>query len=262
MPWSRSNGLSIHYEVAGAGPPLVLLHANPFDLSMWLYQVAHFAQRYTVVAVDLRGYGRSDKPETPFAFADMAADVVGVVRDLGLGRIALAGVSIGATLALQIALDHPRLVAAMVLSGGESGPNPVFAKLAEDYAVKPIAEQRAAHLGMIVDPSFADSAIGRYLLASFLETSPRLSGRAIAQIFRARAQADFQHRLASVTTPTLVLNGERDVSLEAGRHTARHIPGARHRVVPGSGHMCCFENPAAFDACVLEFLASAGFGGA
>ena len=107
MPWSRSNGLNIFYEVAGEGPPLVLLHANPFDHTMWLYQIAHFSRRYRVVAIDLRGYGRSDKPEQPFTFSDMANDVVAVVRDLGFDRIALAGVSIGATLALSIALDHP-----------------------------------------------------------------------------------------------------------------------------------------------------------
>ena len=135
MPWSRSNGLRIYYETAGEGPPLVLLHANPFDHSMWLYQIAHFARRYTVVAPDLRGYGRSDKPETAFTFTDMVKDVLGVVRALGLDRIALCGVSIGATLALQIALDHPALVKAQILVGGESANPPVFAMLAEDYTV-------------------------------------------------------------------------------------------------------------------------------
>jgi pimeloyl-ACP methyl ester carboxylesterase len=259
MPWSRSNGLNIFYEVAGEGPPLVLLHANPFDHGMWLYQIAHFSHRFTVVAIDLRGYGRSDKPEQPFAFADMANDVVAVVRDCGVDRIVLMGVSIGATLALQIALDHPTLVRALVLVGGESGNPPVFATLAEVYAAKPIAEQRAAHLRMIVGEDFARSELGRYLLDAFLETTPSLSGRSIAQIFRARTKIDLRRRLGEITVPTLVVNGATDVSLESGRYTASHIPGALHRIVPDAGHLCCFENPAAFDRVVLDFLAAQGY---
>jgi pimeloyl-ACP methyl ester carboxylesterase len=124
MPWSRSNGLNIFYEMAGEGRPLVLLHANPFDHTIWVYQITHFSRRFKVVAIDLRGYGRSDKPEHPFTFADMANDILGVVRDERIESLALAGVSIGATLALQIALDHPELVRALVLVGGESGNPP------------------------------------------------------------------------------------------------------------------------------------------
>lgn len=254
MPWSRSNGVNIFYDVAGEGPPLVLLHANPFDHTMWLYQLAHFSRRYTVVALDLRGYGRSDKPETPFTFADMANDVVGVIRDCGYTRVALAGASIGATLALSIALDHPDLVRALVLVGGEAGNPPVFARLAEDYAARPLAEQRRDHMQMIADPDLARTPLGRYLLEAALETTPELSGTAIAQIFRARAKVDLRARLSEVAVPTLVVNGATDVSLESGVYTASHIPGAARRIIPESGHLCCLENPAAFDRAVLDFL--------
>ncbi len=252
--------MNIFYEVAGEGPPLVLLHANPFDHTMWLYQLAHFSRRYTVVAPDLRGYGRSDKPETPFTFADMADDVLGVIRDRGHTQIALAGVSIGATLALSIALDHPALVRALVLVGGEAGNPPVFASLAEDYAVRPLAEQRRAHMQMIADAGFARGALGRYLLETALETTPELSGKAIAQIFRARTAVDLRARLGEVAIPTLVVNGTTDVSLESGRYTAGRIPGAVHRIIPDAGHLCCLENPAAFDRAVLEFLGGQAMG--
>ncbi|HEY7610215.1 MAG TPA: alpha/beta fold hydrolase [Alphaproteobacteria bacterium] len=259
MPWSRSNGLSIFYEVAGEGPPLVLLHANPFDHTMWLYQIARFSRRFRVVAIDLRGYGRSDKPEQPFAFSDMANDILGVVRDRGFDRIALAGVSIGATLALQIALDHPNLVRALILVGGESGNPAIFTALARDYAARPISEQRIEHIRMIVGDDFARSPLGRYLLDAFLESTPRLSGKSISEIFRARAAVNLADRLAAVSAPTLVINGATDVSLESGRYTASRIPGALHRIVPDAGHICCLENPWAFDRLVLDFLAARGY---
>jgi len=254
MPWSRSNGLNIYYELAGQGPPLVLLHANPFDHTMWLYQIAHFSRRFTVVAVDLRGYGRSDKPEQPFAFSDMANDVVGVVRDRGFDRIALAGVSIGATLALQIGLDHPEMVRAQILVGGEAGSPAVFKSLAADYAAKPIAEQRVEHIRMIVGDDFAGSPRGRYLLDAFLESTPELAGASISQIFRARTAVDLRGRLAEIAIPTLVVNGATDVSLDSGRETASRIRNAQHRIIPGAGHICCLEKPWLFDRLVLDFL--------
>jgi pimeloyl-ACP methyl ester carboxylesterase len=258
MPWSQSNGLNIYYELAGEGPPLVLLHANPFDHTMWVYQIANFSRRFHIVAIDLRGYGRSDKPERPFAFLDMANDVVAVVRDLGIDQVALVGVSIGGGLALQITLEYPTLVRAMVLVGGEAGNPRLFTALADDYASNPIVEQRAEHMRSLISADYAHSPVGRYLIDAFLQSSPQLSAKSISQIFRARAKVNLTSHLAIVSTPTLVINGDSDISLESGRYTASQIPSALHRIVPAAGHICCLENPWIFDQLILEFLDANG----
>ena len=67
MPYSTRNGVKSYYEVSGEGFPLVLMHANPFDRRMFLYQVAHFSTFMKVINIDLRAYGYSDKPATPMA---------------------------------------------------------------------------------------------------------------------------------------------------------------------------------------------------
>ena len=72
MPFASNHGVKIYYEVYGEGPPMVLVHANPFDHRLFTYQIASFAPYYRVVALDIRGYGRSDKPETHFTLDDMA----------------------------------------------------------------------------------------------------------------------------------------------------------------------------------------------
>src|SRR6266496_5630737 len=86
MASSRAHGVDIWYETAGAGPALVLLHANPFDHDLWLYQTAHFSTWFKVIGIDLRGYGRSAKVTTPYTLKDMGNDVVGVLNDLGVTR--------------------------------------------------------------------------------------------------------------------------------------------------------------------------------
>jgi hypothetical protein len=84
MPYSIANGLKIYYEVSGEGFPFVMVHANPFDHNLWMYQIAHFSTFFKVIAIDIRGYGRSDKPETRFSLKDMADDVLCVCRDEGV----------------------------------------------------------------------------------------------------------------------------------------------------------------------------------
>ena len=73
MPYSRANGTDIWFETKGDGPALVLIHANPFDHDLWLYQSAHFSTWFKVIAIDIRGYGRS-------AQVDRAVHAEGHVR--------------------------------------------------------------------------------------------------------------------------------------------------------------------------------------
>ena len=127
MPVSRTNGLDIHYEKVGSGPPLVLIHALPFDHNLWLYQVERLSAHFTTLAMDLRGWGRSAKPRTPFSLRDMGNDVLGVLQDEGVSADAVVlGCSIGSKLALMLACDRPDLFKAAVLVGGNSGPQAQF----------------------------------------------------------------------------------------------------------------------------------------
>jgi len=96
--------------------------------------------------------------------------------------------------------------------------------------------------------------LGRWVLDLFSENAHTLSGRCIANNFKAREACDMRGRLAEMKPPTLVINGEHDVSLQRGTDTASLIPGAKHMVLPGTGHACCIEDPAAFEAAVKEFL--------
>lgn len=253
MPYSTRNGVRIYYEVSGEGMPMVLVHANPFDHRLWLYQVAHFSTWFKVVAVDIRGYGRSDKPAGEFSILDMAEDVLGVCDDLGIDEAVLMGASVGSGIALMLGLEQPALFRAIVLVGGDSGGTNFDGRI-NGYGNLGVARYHREHLRELVAPQFAQSRLGAYLLDRFAEVGTSLSGATIAQIFRARAATDMTPRLPTMTVPTLVINGEFDISLEAGRKTASMIPNAVHRILPGTGHACCIEDPAGFDEIVVSYL--------
>lgn len=254
MPYASNKGVRIYYEVAGEGPPMVLVHANPFDHRLFTYQIARFSARCRLIVPDLRGYGRSDKPEVPFALADMTGDVLAVCGQEGVTRAIVLGVSVGSGIALMIGLERPELAAAVVLVGGSSKGGANIAERVAGYTSADLKGYQRAHIRELVAPDFCETPLGRWVLDLFTEHTQPLSGRCIAQIFRAREAADMRGRLAGMRPPTLVINGAHDLSLERGRETASLIPGAKHVVIPGTGHACCIEDPAAFDRVVEEFL--------
>jgi len=111
---------TIYARIGGAGPPLLLLHGYPQTHAMWHAIASALAERITVVAADLRGYGRSSKPPTtadhePYSKRAMARDQVAVMRSLGFERFFVAGHDRGARCAYRMAIDHPERVAKLAI---------------------------------------------------------------------------------------------------------------------------------------------------
>jgi pimeloyl-ACP methyl ester carboxylesterase len=263
MPISRANGLDIHYETAGTGVPLVLIHALPFDHNLWLYQVEAFSSSFRTIAMDLRGLGRSAKPRTPFSLRDMGDDILGVLADENVtGGAIVLGCSIGSKLALMLACDHPGIFQAAVLVGGNSGPQPQFdhriAGYRAHHAAGTMADYHLGHLRHGVTQPWADSPVGRYLLAGFVERGRSLDPECMAQVFQALTVSDLTPKLPAYRSPTLIVNGEHDNALPGGTRTAGLIPHAEHRILPGTGHCCFLEDPGNFNALVQAFLARNG----
>lgn len=257
MPNSHANGISVHYEVTGEGPAMVLIHAIPFDNTLWLYQAAHFSTWFTVASVDLRGWGRTEKVTTPFTLEDICRDVIGVMDDLGMDNAVVIGCSIGSKTALMLGALWPERFSAVIQVGGNSAPQDMSARM-EGYANEPFSPYRRAHMDFGVTEGFAASAMGKYLLANLAERDPWHDPAAIVRTFQALSVADMRDHLAAYPVPTMIINGEFDNARPRGEETAKRIPHARHEVLPGAGHACMIEDPAGFDALVLDFLKDQG----
>jgi len=112
------NGGQLYYEVQGEGPPLFLLHAGGMDSKMWDAQFNYLSQQFRVIRYDLRGFGRSSKPERTFYPVD---DLYQLMQHLGIKRASLIGSSMGSGVALNFALEYPEMVEKLVLVS-MSGP--------------------------------------------------------------------------------------------------------------------------------------------
>jgi pimeloyl-ACP methyl ester carboxylesterase len=128
MPVPDTSGLPIHYDLAGSGPPLVLLHGFVGDSTIWRHAgyVDALAGQFTLVLVDARGRGRSGKPHYPAMYATqrLAADVLAVLDDLGVDRAGIWGQSLGGRAGLILAIHHPGRLRALVAGATRAQASP------------------------------------------------------------------------------------------------------------------------------------------
>jgi pimeloyl-ACP methyl ester carboxylesterase len=259
------NGAVLAYDEVGTGSPVVLLHAGIADRRMWRGQVAALAARHRVIVPDLRGYGDSELPPTPFAHHD---DVVGLLDALDLPRAALVGCSFGGSVAIDTALAHPDRVSALALfDAAVSGntwseeANNLWDELIgevnpDDFAAGAAGEVRF----WVVGPGRQPADVDPELIAFAQEMDQRALAAelALGAVEVAELEPPAIGRLGELRLPVLVTAGAADVpdiSALADR-IAAEVPGAiRLPNVPDAGHLLPLERPEAVNAALLDFLA-------
>jgi 3-oxoadipate enol-lactonase len=254
----------LYREVAGEGPPVVLVHAGICDSRMWDPQWETFPRAHRVVRYDLRGFGRS--PLRPGRYSP-PADLIMLLDDLALGPATLVGVSMGGGISLQVAVARPELVSALVLVGsGVRGHD------WSDYVTRAWAEEEAAFergdLDAAVEVNLRTWVDGPRRSPDEVDAEIRrkvgeMQRRALELYVEGGANAqeealvlDIGDRLGEISVPTLVLVGGLDVPdihLLADR-LEREIPGARRATIEGAAHVPSMERPDEFDRLVLGFL--------
>lgn len=110
----ETNGTKLYYEMVGEGHPLVLIHGGYMDRRMWDDQLAVFAEHYRVIRYDVRGFGKSELPQVPYADRQ---DLAALLAFLGIEKTYLLGLSLGGVIALDFTLDYPYMVEALILVG-------------------------------------------------------------------------------------------------------------------------------------------------
>lgn len=262
--FAEINGTQLYYEVAGAGHPLVLLHAGVADSRMWDEQFAAFAQHYRVVRYDQRGFGKSEVPVSAFRSHEELAQLF---QRLGIASAYVVGISLGGKIALDFALAHPHMVDALVLvAPGVSGAEP-----SEDVLAFYEAEEEALEsedLDGATELNLRMWVDGPKRTAAEVDSNVRelvrvMQRHAFATVFPEHAiELDLEppasERLSEVQVPTLLIVGDYDIDakIAQARELSTRIANAQLTIIAGAAHMVNLEKPAEFNQAVLNFLAS------
>jgi pimeloyl-ACP methyl ester carboxylesterase len=265
MPDVTVNGVRLHYDEAGSGPPVVLIHAFPVGRRMWEPQMAPLATRHHVIAYDVRGFGLSEAPREPGCYSPgiLVDDACALLEGLGAVPAAVCGLSMGGNIAVNLALAHPQAVSALIAcdTGAGSEDPAAFAARCEEYAV---AAQRG--IDAFVEAAFNWSVFADYgaqgpaqaaLLRELVRAQPPHGIALTARHALAPRKPIYalEAGLRALRVPTLVVYGERDEAcVDSSRFLVSTIPGARLWMVPQASHFVNLDEPALFNETVLSFL--------
>jgi pimeloyl-ACP methyl ester carboxylesterase len=265
----------LHYWTEGAGRPLLLLHLTP-DPRAFERLIPLLSPEFRVIALDLPGYGDSDRPPTPYTRADQFATAVLRAADgLAIERFSLLGHMTGANLAAEVAALAPERIERLVLSElFDWASRPEFLGAHATRFPAPDPQPDGSHLlaiwnqyrGMLGEVSLDDLQRRFYVLFQAIYKGPKTGGEvygpggwATAAPYTIERQP-LVDRLPKITAPTLVLcagqgvlRSGADPRLDRERLTAL-LPAGRSVVVPEISHVAPFTNPRAFADAILPFL--------
>lgn len=256
-----SGGIELTYDDVGTGIPLLFIHGWPHNRVLWAPQMSGLATRARCLAPDLRGFGGSSLGP-PYSIDQYADDLADFLAMLGITRAVVCGLSMGGYVALAMLRRHRGLLRGLILTSTRAAAD--------------TAEARAKRIRLIefVNKHGVEALAGRQLKAMVGETTFNTRPDLVEALRRLMAgapaagviggleamatRADSTALLADIDCPTLVVSGSEDTFTPPAelRALAAAIPHSRLEVIPGSGHVCSFERPAAFNHIVSEFLAA------
>jgi pimeloyl-ACP methyl ester carboxylesterase len=237
------NGIQIAYTRKGTGKPLVLVHGYPLDHTVWDEILPLLENDFDIILPDLRGFGGSDIVESQYKISDIAADIAGLLDQLGIEKTAIAGHSMGGYISLAFARAYPQrvaglgLIASQALADAPEGKAGRYKAADEIMAsgVEPVAESMPAKL----TPDERVQAYVRELIAK-----QRPAG--LAGALKAMAERDDSSSILSgFEFPVSIIHGDRDalIPVHRAQEVKAEIPHATLTELPGIGHMPMMENP-------------------
>jgi pimeloyl-ACP methyl ester carboxylesterase len=265
MPSFNANGVSIAYEEAGEGFPLIWAHEYAGSMESWRPQLHFFARRYRVITYAARGYPPSGVPADVAAYSPEQAveDLYLLMRHLGIGSAHVGGLSMGGGTALRFGLAHPEMAKSLIVASAGSGSDDPT-RFREEQATRSAWLEHEGTNALKTYPwgpsrltlLRKDPAGWQEFIDQFQRHSPiglALTSRGV-QATRLPLY-DYEPELKKLSIPTLILVGDEDEAcINVGLFMKRTIPGAGLAMFPSSGHAINLEEAELYNRTVLDFL--------
>ena len=230
------DGVTLYYEVYGAGEPILLVHGNGGSISDFTAQIGHFRKRYKVIAMDSRDQGKSADTADKLTYEKMTDDLAALIDHLKVGPVNVLGWSDGGIEALLLGIRHPAKVKKIAAMAANLNPS--------ERAIYPETIALVKNMLAEMPANVRETPEGRreIKVTSMMLEEPNIDPKA----------------LEAITAPTLVLAGDHDLIRDD--HTLEifhHLPNAQLAILPDATHMVPFDNPDRFNATVERFFRSA-----
>jgi pimeloyl-ACP methyl ester carboxylesterase len=270
MPSATVNGVRLHYDVIGSGPPLVLIHGSWGDGTGWDFVLPALTQRYRVLAFDRRGHSRSERPPTQGSTGEDVDDLAALITHLDLGPVHVAGSSSGAALALRLAMRHPEMVRSVV--GHEP---PLYGPFLDDPDQGQLMQEALNRFTAVVDRLEAGEieAGTRLFVETYshgpggwdrlpLDRQQVMMANAPTWVDESRDPGAWSIDLAALAAtpqPILLTYGDQSLPFLPAVVTslADVLPNLQTQLIAGAGHVPAGSHPEEFAAVIMAFITAA-----
>ena len=258
MPYCSVDGTRLYWTERGVGVPLLFLHGLGSRSRDWAAQVDHFADHYRVLRLDLRGHGRSERSDGPYAIAQFARDVAVFLREREAVPAHVVGLSMGGMVALELAAGAPQLTRRLVVVNSVADMrlhswHDVWFYVSRRLTVQLLGMRRVGQLlakKLFVKPGQKD--LRRKFVRRWAQNDKQAYLWAVDAIMR-WSVAD---RLSQIDVPALFVSSDEDYTpVSAKEHIVARMPDAELAVVDDARHALPVERPDEFNAIVDDFLA-------
>lgn len=257
-----SNGITLFYKTAGSGRvPVVLVHGYAMSWEIWERVMGNLPPQFSAYAVDLRGFGDSDKPDDGYAFEQMADDLIGFVNALGIPKAVFVGHSMGGSILQHLAVNHPEKVLGLVLSNSLAcnapprGLSESIRRRIEGYGTS-ADNEKLFRSGF--PTSFDAQNVTPEEIDRFVKTALKAGNTALRQTLENlfTAPAIPGDHFAAVKAPALILVGTHDrlATFDNAVALSDAFAGSKVRVLTRCGHSPMWERSGEFTRELSEFL--------
>jgi|SRR5215470_6999075 len=256
----RSDDAAIAYDVAGAGPPVLLLHPTPADHEFFLPVSQYLSSRYRLIMPDLRGHGESSLGEGPATMQKHALDVKRIMDAAGVERSPLLGVSIGGRVIFELWRRFRERISALILCNTEPRADSPEARANRLRNSEDVLQRGTAPFFESMVPKLMGETTRRSrpdLVEGALRMMCRMSPENVAGVQRGMAdRPDSMPTLKTINVPTLIITGDEDVltGLPDAELMKQNIAGSQLKVVSKAGHFSPWEQPEQVGSLVRQFL--------
>jgi 3-oxoadipate enol-lactonase len=248
-----------HYEIAGSGPALVLIHGMGGDHTVWDGQVEGLRDHFLLIRPDILGHGRTHIPPAPWRYAQFSRQIAELLDHLSIQGATICGFSLGGLIAQSFAIDYPQRAAALIV---------VSSACERTAAEQEAVDRRVEQVRAGGAPAVVDGALQRWFTPEFVRRHPEVIAywraktlandpAAYRAVYELYADSDRQllNRLGAIRAPTLIVTGDRDPGQtpRMAAAMASRIRGAEMRVLPGVPHMLPIEAAEALNGAVRDF---------
>jgi pimeloyl-ACP methyl ester carboxylesterase len=249
----KANDVELYYEIRGDGVPIVFIHGAIENLYVWRFQTEFFSDKYKVIAYDVRGQGKSDKPHGEYSIQIFANDLYALLQGLKIEKAIIAGYSSGGFVALQFALDHPEMVSKLVLIDTAAKFSDSIIMPFMMWLLSRILPYETNIRNLINTQSNDRTPEEREAAFKMLTGTPKYVA---LKLQSANNKFDVRDKISKIKAPTLIIVGEKDTILpvEKSQFLNREIKGSKLVVIPNAKHTTIPYNAKEVNQAIEEFI--------